>query len=235
MYEESVIIVASDNGGCSSHGGQNYPYRGQKNSLFEGGIKVNAFIHSPLLPESAKGTQFSGLFHVSDWMPTLLSGLLSSQALDDELGLDGLDLWGAALGLSGEQGVREEILHGFEVSATGKVRAALRLGNMKILYGEADQSWYTPETPGEKDLCARRSPESYPFSSNVMIFDIHEDPFEENNVAEDLAGPEKSRLWMKLMQYKMKLAAHAYTPDDGSALNIWDENEKFTVPWHPEL
>lgn len=38
--ENSVIVVASDNGGCPSEGGSNLPLRGAKNSYWEGGVKV---------------------------------------------------------------------------------------------------------------------------------------------------------------------------------------------------
>lgn len=38
--ENSIIVVASDNGGCPSKGGSNYPLRGIKHSYWEGGVKV---------------------------------------------------------------------------------------------------------------------------------------------------------------------------------------------------
>ncbi len=41
--ENSIIVVASDNGGCPSSGGSNYPLRGLKDSYWEGGSKVAAY------------------------------------------------------------------------------------------------------------------------------------------------------------------------------------------------
>lgn len=38
--ENSIIAVASDNGGCVVDGGTNYPLRGGKQSMFEGGTRV---------------------------------------------------------------------------------------------------------------------------------------------------------------------------------------------------
>ena len=38
--ENSIIVVASDNGGCPFAGGSNYPLRGVKQSMYEGGTKV---------------------------------------------------------------------------------------------------------------------------------------------------------------------------------------------------
>lgn len=38
--ENSIIVVASDNGGCPTYGGSNYPLRGIKHSYWEGAVKV---------------------------------------------------------------------------------------------------------------------------------------------------------------------------------------------------
>ena len=38
--ENSIIAVASDNGGCPEAGGSNHPLRGMKHSYWEGGVKV---------------------------------------------------------------------------------------------------------------------------------------------------------------------------------------------------
>ena len=46
-YDNTVIIFCSDNGAGSREG--NYPLRGKKGEVFEGGVRVPAMIHSPLL------------------------------------------------------------------------------------------------------------------------------------------------------------------------------------------
>ena len=52
------------NGGPITGGGSNYPLRGQKNTLWEGGTRVPAFIHSPLLQN--KSTVYHGFANHSD-------------------------------------------------------------------------------------------------------------------------------------------------------------------------
>lgn len=42
--ENSIIVVASDNGGCPSFGGSNHPLRGVKASYWEGGTKVKQHV-----------------------------------------------------------------------------------------------------------------------------------------------------------------------------------------------
>ena len=91
-YDNSVMLVMSDNGGCPYSGGYNYPLRGAKQYLWEGGIRVNAFVHSPMLARRARGTTYNHLFHVSDWLPTIFTGIL--HAAPGLLGeMDGVDHW----------------------------------------------------------------------------------------------------------------------------------------------
>lgn len=47
--ENSIIVVASDNGGCPTCGGSNYPLRGIKHSYWEGGTKVKTVLPLVLL------------------------------------------------------------------------------------------------------------------------------------------------------------------------------------------
>lgn len=70
LYENSIIVFTTDNGGNIRSGGNNFPLRGSKGSLYEGGTRGVAFIHSPLLPRT--GYKYTGLMHVVDWYKTLL-------------------------------------------------------------------------------------------------------------------------------------------------------------------
>jgi len=97
LYGRCVVVVASDNGGSTADGGNNLPLRGGKRTQFEGGVRVPAFVNSPLLPTSARGATLNSLVHVSDWLPTLAFGLQGS--IDSAVALsgsfDGVDQWSA--------------------------------------------------------------------------------------------------------------------------------------------
>ena len=100
MYENTILVLASDNGGSYYHSGSNYPYRGTKGLYSEGGIKVPAMVHSPLLSDAAKGSVYDGLFHVTDWVPTLLTaaGLDSDAVITAQGGdTDGVSQWDALM------------------------------------------------------------------------------------------------------------------------------------------
>lgn len=78
MLQNSIIVFMSDNGAASigsfTNWGSNYPLRGIKDTLFEGGVRDAAFIWSPLIVQS--GRVSNDLVHVTDWLPTLLTGRL---------------------------------------------------------------------------------------------------------------------------------------------------------------
>jgi hypothetical protein len=46
----------SDNGAQGGQGGSSYPLKGWKTQLFEGGVRVPGWVHSPLLPKAVQGT-----------------------------------------------------------------------------------------------------------------------------------------------------------------------------------
>jgi len=115
LWEDTLLVFSSDNGGQFNRH-DNSPLRGFKNTSFEGGIRVPAFVTGGWLNESRRG-QIADDFIVSvtDWYPTLLSaaqidpGYYKSLSLYDtfdvdvrflhdgvgKIPLDGYDLWGA--------------------------------------------------------------------------------------------------------------------------------------------
>ncbi|MDX1618470.1 MAG: arylsulfatase, partial [Balneolaceae bacterium] len=102
----TLILFASDNGGQHSwHSeteyrgryadkphrvlGNNFPLRGWKGDLYEGGIRAPAFANWP-------GTLEPGVvdfpIHIADWLPTCLS-LVNGSKATDKLTLDGRNIW----------------------------------------------------------------------------------------------------------------------------------------------
>nr|XP_050856383.1 arylsulfatase B-like isoform X3 [Vespula vulgaris] len=93
LLENSIILFISDNGaqteGFLENYGSNYPLRGMKFTMFEGGVRVPACIFSPLIKRPSR--IYNQLIHITDWLPTLYSAAHGNvNYLKD---LDGVDQW----------------------------------------------------------------------------------------------------------------------------------------------
>lgn len=131
MLDNTILVFVADNGGMpwGDHASRsfNWPLRGTKATLWEGGCRAAAFLWSPLVAKKSRVSQ--QMMHVTDWLPTLYSaaggrpGRLSRQ-------LDGRDMW-SQLSLDKES-PRTEILYNFDITDG---TAALRYGNYKLLQG----------------------------------------------------------------------------------------------------
>ena len=80
LGENTLLVVASDNGGAAYFGGMNAPLRGQKGTPFEGGVRVPAFI-----VDYTRDQKYLGLA-----APTFVAGLGADNA-DNVIDLDTMD------------------------------------------------------------------------------------------------------------------------------------------------
>lgn len=248
MLQNSFLFYSSDNGGCHYAGSYNAPLRGGKHYLFEGGIRVHGFIHSPLLPSAVVGHSYEGLMHITDWLPTILNAV-GLEHLKPE-GIDGLNQWNALL--QRDVPPRHEILHNIDnfMSLPGhngtsylapmnhSYRAAIRVGHMKLIVNEYDVPWYDPriyqstndtlnETYMHLQDCA------IPPITGIMtwLFNISSDPTEKWNLAD--AHPDiVAHLKERILIYMKTLNLPAWQPDDSDATLTWNLTGFFT-PWTP--
>nr|XP_054769262.1 arylsulfatase J-like [Lytechinus pictus] len=138
LWDNTVLIFSTDNGGEVAAGGNNWPLRGWKRSLWEGGMRGVGFVTSPLLPDSVQGTVNKELIHVSDWFPTLVQGLAGSSL--DNVTLDGFNMWKTIS--SNASSPRKELLHNIDPwpnqpkEFSSNISAAIRVGHWKLLTGD---------------------------------------------------------------------------------------------------
>ena len=150
LYENTVIIFSSDNGAPPNPGmdhqqgtnpgwiARNYPFRGCKTLIWEGGTRVPGFVHSPLLPASVRGTINEELYHVTDWLPTLAG--LAGGSTQRNRPLDGHDIWSSLT--EQKPSPRTELLYNVNplqraTSQAGPPHAGLRMGK----YVGRDERW----------------------------------------------------------------------------------------------
>jgi len=96
-----LYIFVSDNGGpifCAdgpcgdATGTSNFPLRGGKHSLWEGGTRLTAIVSGPMV--HGRGVNESGLMHHADWLPTLLEAAGVDYAPAPGFELHGASQWG---------------------------------------------------------------------------------------------------------------------------------------------
>jgi len=235
MYENSVIVVASDNGGCSINGGDNYPLRGQKMTLFEGGVHVNAFVHSPLLPEATRGTEYDCMFHVSDWLPTLVEGVAGGETAPD---IDGVNHWEMLMKTDDDSAeptcYRSEMLHNINVLTNSDddqdtLQAGLRLSNLKLIYGQDEMGWWT-SSKFSSENCDLTSYD-HGFPPYGYVFDIEKDLEERHNLIDIVDDASLASLWSALDRHFDSMTAPASREIDPKAIDAFIENDYFITPW----
>jgi len=88
LSQRSLLIFTTDNGAPFKHLGgaamSNFPLRGGKAELWEGGVRGACFLHGAALPAAARRTRSNALMSAHDWLPTLLS--LASVPLPPAIG-----------------------------------------------------------------------------------------------------------------------------------------------------
>merc|ERR1712176_1386398 len=68
MYHDMLIVFTSDNG--ADNCGNNYPLKGVKNSMWDGGIRSSAFASGGALPKNVRGKRSNSLIAAWDWYAT---------------------------------------------------------------------------------------------------------------------------------------------------------------------
>ena len=97
----TIIIFSADNGGPTttgdSVGASNYPLRGGKHSIWEGGTRVTSWFYGTkdIISKDNEniGGNYSQLMHIVDWMPTILEAANISYKFKPGLELDGVSHW----------------------------------------------------------------------------------------------------------------------------------------------
>lgn len=190
LGENTVFIFASDNGGSPWFGGNNQPLRGSKATPLEGGVKTPSFLvdfsanrrflggdtgrcqagseFSPRYHHGDDQRVFAGLFHISDWLPTLLAlaGAGAGAAGSEVDGIDMLPSLRAAASGSGDcagsdgTAARNEMLlelYDAENFAFDESLAAYRFGRFKLVDGVLRDDAFYFESHRDRLNCSETS------------------------------------------------------------------------------
>eukprot|EP00656_Telonema_subtile_P028759 TRINITY_DN3136_c0_g1_i2.p1 TRINITY_DN3136_c0_g1~~TRINITY_DN3136_c0_g1_i2.p1 ORF type:complete len:542 (+),score=101.85 TRINITY_DN3136_c0_g1_i2:174-1799(+) len=135
MWEDTLIVFASDNGGPLDHT-TNFPLRGGKHTFWDGGVRVISFVSGGLIAQSRRGSKFDGLAHSSDWYATLVEGVAGGKipSYTGPMPPDSKNLWEAIS--TGSASPRAEVIHQVENGHFSEQVTAIRVGDMKLLIGK---------------------------------------------------------------------------------------------------
>ncbi len=120
--DNTLLIFANDNGGLTEQ--MNKPYRGRKNTTFEGGLRVPCIIRWP--GHTQPGTTNDGMMFIADFFTTFIT--IAGGRHKQELPVDGLDMTGMLFGSKASP--RDEIV--FEVSGSVRI-PTIRKGDYKLM------------------------------------------------------------------------------------------------------
>jgi len=235
LWEDTLMIFTADNGGWHDYGGFNWPLRGEKTTLWEGGVRGVSFVRGNML--GRKGVKCKELLHVTDWYPTLVN-LVGGTYDQSPTPLDGMDVWNTIS--HGEPSPRKEILLNIDLKNTIKEDdlgttiyegIALRMGDMKLLMNVPNVTWYKPPELGgkpvkEQDVTKTKGTTSVP---KVALYNITADPTEHEDLSEKL--PDMVKALQERVQYYMKGAVPPLnkTPDPKAFLKA--KLEGVWTPW----
>ena len=120
--DNTLVVFANDNGAIRDT--MNAPYRGTKNTNYEGGVRAPCIFHWP--GKIKPGASSNALVHITDLYNTMIS--IAGGNIDQNQQLDGKDITSILLGK--DEIIRDEVV--FEVS--GSVRPpTIRLGDFKLV------------------------------------------------------------------------------------------------------
>ena len=148
LAERTLVIFMSDNGGTSYS--VNQPFRGQKGSTWEGGMREPVIAWWPgKIPGGTASDAICGMFDV---LPTFVA--LSGGAVSAERKIDGKNLWPI---LSGEAGAAAP--HASFLYFKGLVLEAVREGKWKLHLAKGELFDLATD-PGEASNVAAANPEA---------------------------------------------------------------------------
>ena len=205
MLSNTVVIVTTDNGGpivdCSGIGASNWPLRGGKCSLWEGGTRGTALV---VAPEISSSFTWGGLMHGADWLPTIVEGVAGIRIMPgDTKPLDGVNVWKELI--SNQPSPRKELYYGLADRLVGDHGPSLRTAEgWKVLIGTGGGSGDRPawwrNISRHLELTADHRP---------RLYNVRQDPSEKYEVSDD----ERIRDMVTRMHHYEESAVPEQRPD----------------------
>eukprot|EP01084_Bolivina_argentea_P010244 19074_1 len=233
LWNNTLFIWTTDNGGWINVAGSNKPLRGGKQTNFEGGVHVPALVSGGMLPNKMAGQSLKGLMHILDLHSTFcnLADVNPNETNKNAPSqIDSLNMWKYISGQVTDS-PRTQIVHDHDMY-TNVTHGSLRSGNYKIIVNnESMASWYGQFSPNEtwnnnmKNIfaCSVDKP---------CLFDIENDPTEHIDLSETLPNVTK-QLLQEFHSFDNKYHAPKKAPgeDKQGYCEAAKQHNGFSLPW----
>jgi arylsulfatase A-like enzyme len=204
VRKNTLFIFSSDNGGPQPGVvTDNGKYRAGKATLYEGGVRVAAFV---TWDGKIKPGTITEPLHMVDWYPTLLK--LTGAKVTQKHSLDGKDAWATLT--EGKPSPHDTILLN-----TTTANGAIRAGKWKLIVrtGQID-----PET--------EEGAKKGPGKAGLELYDLSADPYEKTNLADTNADKVKElRTKYDVLAKEAVPARNRPKPKDFQVPKVWGEKD----------
>ena len=195
LWDNTLVFVLTDNGGMVNFSpnmnddnfpnfpasqGSNFPLRGSKTTLFEGGVRSMGFISGGKVPSEVRGHRFGGLAHAVDFSATILSAARILPLKRERLVLDGYDLM--HLLHERPEAIQQRDHVPINIVSQGKHYSAVRFGKYKLIVND----FFSPPAQGWYDGNGDLHEASIYIKDKTYLFDLEKDPEEREDLAESL-------------------------------------------------
>ncbi|PVD35492.1 hypothetical protein C0Q70_02455 [Pomacea canaliculata] len=176
------VFDPAQNGGWTQFYGNNFPLRGGKVTVWEGGTRAAAFLHGWGLQKT--GSRYNGMMHAVDWFPTIITAA-GGEVKDKDI--DGMSMW-EAISTFGPS-PRTEFIYNLDNSSLPlQGHAAIRQGDFKLIKGFPGlySGWYPPdqEYDPQSDLEAYSNMLKYQDIRGIArLYNVKDDPTEHVDLA----------------------------------------------------
>lgn len=204
LWDDLVLIWSTDNGGPIYHNeaASNWPLRGGKATLWEGGLRGDAFITGGYLNKNQRGKISQALMHSTDWLPTLCD-IVGIKPLNESI-LDGMSMLNVIQ--NNAKSPRTMIIHNIDpIGCNEPICGAIRMNEWKLSVGKqvmqknlCGSGWcYTYEIHngtmynnttvncGNNGHVPIQNYSQPPYNGQPVLYNITDDPCEYNNVADE--------------------------------------------------
>lgn len=207
LYDDTLFIFTADNGGWTEFHGNNFPLRGGKVTVWEGGTRASAFVHGYGVPTT--GVRYNGMMHAVDWFPTIINAAGGQVKNKD---IDGISMWEALTTLGASP--RSEFIYNLDYDQLPlEGHAAIRQGDYKLIQGFPGvySGWYLPDQAYEPTADVQEKTKYGRITSR--LYNIKDDPTEHNDIADQ--NPETvQKLEARIKEYMEQYVPPMYPAND---------------------